>query len=306
MSPLPASERYDFCSVYSRQAAGEPLRATATRADIWLSLEYTGRWDRKAFPQSDLSEAVKEHVGAFEEAVSNVRVQFIRRPGNYVPEPIHIFLSVANEAPPVLYRFLLSEYEELLDLDLIAVVRHDEAYAGNVVDQKLFFVCNNGLRDACCAKFGIPVQRAVAAVAGENAWQCTHIGGHRLAPNLLFLPHAISYGRGTPEIAETLVDSYRRGELYLPHLRGRTIYERPVQAAEHFLREATGNLAVEAYRPLSAENEGEGVWRVQMAGSDGGEYTAQVAARRWPELVYETCNATEKSTVEHYELLSLS
>ena len=103
-----------------------------------------------------------------------------------------------------------------------------------------------------------------------------------------------------------MVDSYRRGELYLPHLRGRTIYERPVQAAEHFLREATGNLAVEAYRPLSAENEGEGVWRVQMAGSDGGEYTAQVAARRWPELVYETCNATEKSTVEHYELLSLS
>ena len=32
--PLPASEPYDFCSVYSRQAAGEPLRATATRADI--------------------------------------------------------------------------------------------------------------------------------------------------------------------------------------------------------------------------------------------------------------------------------
>ena len=249
---------------------------------------------------------MKEHVSAFEEAVPNVRVQFIRRPGNYVVEPIHFFVSVAHKTPPVLYRFLLSEYEELLDLDLIAVVRHDEAYAGNVVDQKLFFVCNNGLRDACCAKFGIPVQRAVAAVAGENAWQCTHIGGHRLAPNLLFLPHAISYGRGTPEIAETLVDSYRRGELYLPHLRGRTIYERPVQAAEHFLREATGNLAVEAYRPLSAENEGEGVWRVQMAGSDGGEYTAQVAARRWPELVYETCNATEKSTVEHYELLSLS
>lgn len=306
MSPLPASERYDFCSVYSREAAGEPLRATATRADIWLSLEYTGRWDRKAFPQSDLSEAVKEHVSAFEEAVSNVRVQFIRRPGNTVPEPIHFFVSVAHETPPVLYRFLLNQYEELLDLDLVAVARHDQTYAENVVDQKLFLVCNNGLRDACCAKFGIPVRQAVEAVAGEEAWQCTHIGGHRLAPNLLFLPHAISYGRGTPEIAETLVESYRRGELYLPNLRGRTIYGRPVQAAEHFLREATGNLAVEAYRPLSSDNEGEGRWRVKLADGDGREHTVQVAAHRWPELVYETCNATEKSVVEHYELVSLS
>lgn len=305
MSPLPASEQYDFCSVYSREAAKEPLLATATRADIWLSLEYTGRWNRRAFPQSDLSENVKEHVAAFEEAAPNVRVQFIRRPGNYEPEPIHFFVSVAHETPPVLYRFLLHDYEELLDLDLIAVVRHDQAYASQVVDQKLFFVCNNGLRDACCAKFGIPVRQAVEAVAGEEAWQCTHIGGHRLAPNLLFLPHAISYGRGTPEIAETLVDSYRRGELYLPHLRGRTIYERPVQAAEHFLREATGNLAVEAYRPLSADNEGEGRWRVRLGGADGREHTVEVAAQPWPDPVYETCNATEKTVVEHYELVSL-
>ncbi len=305
MPPLPDSEPYDFCSEYSRQAAGEPLRATATRADIWLSLEYTGRWDRKAFPQSDLSPAVKEHVAAFEQAAPNVRVQFIRRPGNYVVEPIHFFVSVAHETPPTLYRFLLSDYDELLGLDLLAIVRHDEAYAGHVVDQKLFFVCNNGLRDACCAKFGIPVQRAVADVAGDEAWQCTHIGGHRLAPNLLFLPHAISYGRGTPEIAETLVESYRRSELHLPNLRGRTTYTRPLQAAEHFLREATGNLAVEAYQPLAAEVEGEDVWRVRLAGGGGEVFTLEVAARRWPEPVYEGCSATAKTAVEHYELLSL-
>jgi hypothetical protein len=306
MSPLPASETYDFCSVYSREAAREPLHATATRADIWLSLEYTGRWDRKAFPQSDLSEAVKEHIGAFEEAMSNVRVQFIRRPGKYRPDPIHFFVSVAHEEQPSLYRFTFHRYEELLDLDLIAVVRHDSAYAGHVADEKLFLVCNNGLRDACCAKFGIPVRGAVEAAAGDAGWQCTHIGGHRLAPNLLFLPHAISYGRGTPEMAATLVDSYRRDEVYLPNLRGRTIYERPVQASEHFLREATGDYRIDAYRPGNAESEGEGVWRVELTGGDGQTHSVRVAARRWPELIYETCSATEKSVVEHYELVSLS
>ncbi|MDT8307402.1 MAG: sucrase ferredoxin [Anaerolineae bacterium] len=303
MSPLPASDEYEFCSIFSAVEATEPLHATATRADIWLSLEYTGRWDSRAFPQSNLSAAVKEHVAALEEAVPNVRVQFIRRTGNYTPDPIHFFVSIAHADPPRLYKFLLPAYDELLDLDLQAIVRDDTTYQGHVVDEKLYFVCNNGLRDACCAKFGIPVRQAVEESAGEQAWQCTHIGGHRLAPNLLFLPHALSYGRGTPEIASTLVASYRDGAVHLPHYRGRTTYDRPVQAAEHFFREESGELAVDAYRPLSEVNEGEGAWHVTFAGSDGHEHTVRVAARRWHEPVYKTCDATETSVVEHYELI---
>lgn len=304
MSPLPASEAYDFCSVFSAVEAAEPLRATATRADIWLSLEYTGRWDSRAFPQSDLAPALKEHVAAFAEAVPNVRVQFIRRPRSYVPAPIHFFVSIAHAQPPRLYKFMLTSYEELLDLDLHAIVRDHQVYSRHVVDEQLFFVCNNGLRDACCAKFGIPVHRAVEAVAGDQAWQCTHIGGHRLAPNLLFLPHAVSYGRGTPDRAATLVESYRKGEVYLPTYRGRTTWDRPAQAAEHFLRAETGNLAVDAYHPLAAVNEGEGIWHVTLGG-DGQEHSVRVVARRWHQPVYKTCDATEMSVVEHYELVSI-
>lgn len=306
MTPLPANEAYDFCSVYSLEAAAEPLIATATRADIWLSLEYVGRWGARAFPESDLPEAVKAHISSFETATANVRTQFIRRPGNYQPHPIHFFVSVANAREPRLYRFELPSYDALLDIDLQAVVGGHAAYTPYVSPQQLFLVCNNGLRDACCAKFGIPVQRAVAVVAAKDAWQCTHIGGHRLAPNLLFLPHALSYGRGTAESAPALVDSYRMGQVYPPLLRGRTIYSRPVQAAEHFLREETGNLVIEAYRPVTADSEEDGSWRVKIAGDEDRDYLVHVAPRRWPEPVYKTCDAMEKALVEHYELLSLS
>jgi hypothetical protein len=305
MAPLPASETYEFCSIYSQQEAAEPLPATATRADIWLSLEYAGRWGARAFPESDLPEAVKAHITTFESAMPNVRTQFIRRPGNDRPQPVHFFVSVANAREPRLYRFELQSYAQLLDIDLEGVVGGNPAYAPYISAQRLFLVCNNGLRDACCAKFGIPVQQAVAAVAGEDAWQCTHIGGHRLAPNLLFLPHALSYGRGTPEIASRLVESYFMGQVYLPLLRGRTIYSRPVQAAEHFLRQETGNAAVEAYGLVAVDSEEDGSWRVMLAG-DGREYLVRVAARPWPEPVYKTCDAIEKALVEHYELLSLS
>jgi hypothetical protein len=306
MSPLPSSEQYDFCSVFSAVEAAEPLLATATRADVWLSLEYTGRWGRRAFPESDLSAAIKEHITAFEEATPNVRVQFIRRTGNYIPDPIHFFVSVASAVPPRLHQFTLKTYDELLDIDLHAIVRDDLAYSSQRVAAKLFFVCNNGLRDACCAKFGIPVMQAIEAAAGTHAWQCTHIGGHRFAPNLLFLPHALSYGRGTPEVAATLVERYLGNEIYLAHYRGRTTWDRPVQAAEYFLRKQTGEFGVDAYQLTRVDDKGEGVWRVVVSKRDGGESAMVVAARRWPELVYKTCDATATSVVEHYELVDAS
>jgi hypothetical protein len=301
MAPLLAEARHDFCSVYSQEAAGEPLHATATRADIWLSLEYVERWGARAFPESELPPAVKDHVSRVESAVARVRTQFIRRPGNYQPEPIHFFVSVAKARPARLYRFELQSYEALLDLDLEAIVAGRPDYDGYLSAQELFLVCNNGLRDACCAKFGIPVMQAVAAVAGDDAWQCTHIGGHRLAPNLLFLPHALSYGRASAEDVGVLVDSFRRGEVYLPQLRGRTIYDRPEQAAEHFLREERGIMGVDAVYVRSSAETGPGRWQVEMAYAAGQPAeVVTVEARTWPVPVYDKCTATERSEVQHY------
>ncbi|MDQ4076256.1 MAG: hypothetical protein M3220_08415 [Chloroflexota bacterium] len=302
MSPLPTVEGYDFCSVYSRDVP-EPLRATATRADVWMLLEYLGRWGARAFPESDLADAVKAHVTTFQETTPNTRIQFIRKPGRYEPDPIHFYVAVANDSPPRLYAFEFQQYEDLLEVDLTAIVAGKPEYDAHRQDGKLFLVCVNGLRDACCAKFGLPVQAAVAETAGEQAWQSTHIGGHRLAPNLLFLPHGLSYGRGTPEAAERLVESYRQDEIYLPHFRGRTTYDRPQQAAEHFLRERTGEMGIDAYRVMRVEELGDGQWEVVLEGAeDGRQHLIQVEARPLDQPVYKTCSATEPSVVEHYYL----
>lgn len=302
MAPLPTVAEYDFCSVYSREEAGEPLRATATRADLWMSLEYTGRWGARAFAESDLPESVKEHIGAFQESTPNTRLQFISRGGSYEPQPIHFYVSVANAARPRLYAFELSAYEELLELNLEAFYSDEEAYEAQRSEEKLFFVCNNGLRDACCAKFGIPVHAAMAREGGERVWKCTHIGGHRLAPNLLFLPHALSYGRVAPEDAAELVQSYEEERILLRRLRGRTIYNRPLQAADHFVREATGDVALDAFQPLAVTQEGKR-WQVVMAHKDGAQHRLVVEARRYEKPVFETCFSEEPAVVEHFYLV---
>ena len=302
MSPLPTVPDYDFCSIYSSQEAREPLYATATRADLWLSLEYTGRWGARAFGESDLPESVKEHLGGFQETTSNARIQFIARSGNYRPDPIHFYVSVARPPRPRLYAFQLSDDEDLLDLDLDAICADDEAYEEHLSDEKLFLVCNNGLRDACCAKFGIPVHAAMEQEGGAQVWKCTHVGGHRLAPNLLFLPHALSYGRVAPEDATDLVQSYRDDRVLLHRFRGRTIYDRPLQAADHFVRQETGELGIDAFQPLSVEQEHDR-WRVMMGAAGGAEHRLLLEARRYETLVYKTCLSEEPSPVEHYYLL---
>jgi hypothetical protein len=301
MSPLEASDTHEFCSQYSLDV-GEPILATATRADIWMALEYTGAWGARAFPESDLSEAVKAHVTAFQEATANTRIQFIRRPHRYEPSPIHFFFAIANRAEPRLYGFELDRYDDLLDLDLTALSAGDSAFDAHLRDDRLFFTCVNGLRDACCARFGRPVHEAIAKAAGDAAWQCTHIGGHRLAPNLLFLPHALSYGRGTPEAADRLVSGYQVGEVVLEHLRGRTIYDRPVQAAEHFFHEHTGDLRIDACALIDSSQTGDERWTVRLESAGGDIHRVDVEARSLPEQVFKTCNSDAPSVVDHFYL----
>lgn len=305
MSPLPTVSGYDFCSIYSSKEAREPLHATATRADVWLSLEYAGRWGARAFGESDLSESVKEHVGAFQESTSNTRIQFISRGGSYSPDPIHFYISVARPPRPRLYAFRLSDYDDLLDLDLEAICTDDDAYAEHLSDERLYFVCNNGLRDACCAKFGIPVHAAMERQGGQEVWKCTHIGGHRLSPNLLFLPHALSYGRVAPEDAPDLVQSYRDDRILLRRFRGRTIYDRPLQAADHFVRQETGQMGIAAFQPQGIEHEHDR-WQITMTAAGGVRHRLLIEARRYDHLVYKTCFSKEPSPVEHFHLLEHS
>ena len=52
----------------------------------------------------------------------------------------------------------------------------------------MWLVCTNGKRDACCARDGLPVARALAALRPDEAWECSHLGGHRFAANVALAP----------------------------------------------------------------------------------------------------------------------
>lgn len=299
------SEEY-CCSIFSSQL-GEALFGTASRADVWFLLEYNGAWGQKAFKESLIPGNIKSYFSAFLDSVPNSKLLLIKsRPGLLEPG-ISFFVAKADEKRQALYEFNLDGYEDLLKLDLQAILAGSTAYERYRRDDPLFLVCTNGRRDACCATNGLPTYMAMFSAAGSEAWQSTHLGGHRFAGNSVCLPHGIYYGRLTPADAEAIVDSYRRGEILLEHFRGRACFSPAVQAAEYYLRQQSGILGLDAFHWLGAEESTPSEWDIRFKELKSGVVHRLVIVEEISDQeYYPSCRQDKTSHLTEYKLIEYS
>lgn len=292
-----------FCCELSQQL-GEPAYGTALNREIWFLLEYDGPWRERATTDNDLPQPVQKWLDAQLEATGGSgRIQFIKRPEITSAQGITFFVGHVQEQNPRLYRFQLRAYEELLDLDVAALLANGRAYDGFRYREPLLLVCTNGLRDRCCALYGMAVYRALFPLAHAAVWQTTHVGGHRFAANLVTFPDGTYYGRLQPEEAEAFVAARQRGEIFLKRLRGRVYYEEVVQAADYFLRRESGRLALDAFHHRSTHRTDGETYSVAFTDrSDGSLHTVRL--RRDPsELpLLASCGKRQTKPVWAYEL----
>jgi hypothetical protein len=101
-------------------------------------------------------------------------------------------------------------------------------------------VCTNGARDPCCAIRGPAVAQALERELPSRVYECSHLGGHRFAANVLVLPDGLCFGRLDARSAVGLAAELESGRLPLDHLRGRTALEPEAQAAEILVRRELG------------------------------------------------------------------
>jgi hypothetical protein len=168
-------------------------------------------------------------------------------------------------------------------------------------EEPLYLVCANGKRDLCCARFGRGLYQAMQDADAANVWMSSHIGGHNLAPINLFFPHGVNYGRTTPEKIGGTMAAFRHGQVDLDNYRGRVGYDKPVQAAEHYWREQTGNLTLPGLQIVSVEVLGEDTWDVELAGTDSGDAMHLVIARYESEyLIPITCAQNKHAPIERF------
>lgn len=219
----------EYCAEVAR-AEDEPMPGTADVVDVWIMLEYLPAWTAKATSDNALAASTRAWLTRLSDDVVasglKPRLQLIRRPEI---DRRGVTLMIASHDG--LHRVEASDYDALTMHSL------DDVLEVTPLRAHQYFVCTNGQRDVCCARFGLPTYAALRERVGERVWQTTHVGGHRFAPNVLTLPRAALYGRVQPGDVDAFVDAIEHDKLAPKWLRGRTHHRAEVQAAEAALAE---------------------------------------------------------------------
>ena len=269
------------------------MAGTSDQVDVWLLLEYRPAWKAKALPASDLAPATKDwlqrSVDAFAAQGLRARPQLIRQP-ELDTDQVRLLVGHGEQ----LWEFTGTGYDFLQELDLAGALAGATAAAAGarLLREPRYFVCTNGQRDLCCARFGLPVYAALREQVGERVWQATHLGGHRFAPNVLVLPAGALYGRVGVAAVPDFVATVDGGGLAFDHLRGRSRYPKHVQAAEALLAE-------DGLRLLHVDGDAARA-TVTFAAADG-RRQVQVA-RSDPEPALTSCGDAEPSETFIYQV----
>jgi len=215
------------CSARSEEL-NEPMIGSVEQRVRWLLVEDRSPWG---------TDAVKDVLGADfarDAKARGVRVMLVRRrEGDPSADAVRRVMLVETAVRKMAIRTVA----DLSELTVDAVAEAPVAEFGAAMTDPIFLVCTNGKRDACCALRGRALVTALAADHAERVWECTHLGGHRFAGNLVCLPDGIVYGRVGPADGSPLADAFLEGRLDPSFLRGRSAWPAPAQVAEQVLRQ---------------------------------------------------------------------
>ena len=246
MGAPPAAARLR-CS-YAADERDDPLAGTAAHADGFLLIEAPGAWGQNALSESRVDPEIANVVAARAAALS-YRVLLIKRPGRVAADSKRAWVVV--DSTPGAERTTWGAYasdHELLDVPLERPADGGPPPAES--PPAMYLVCTHGRHDACCALRGRAVAAKLATHRPGQVWECSHIGGDRFAPNVLVLPHGLTYGRVEPGRAPEIVAAQERAEVVVDLLRGRSVFRPPIQAAQHFARLAHGSSLIDDLDPI--------------------------------------------------------
>lgn len=266
-------------------------------------MEQPGPWGRDAVRESRLPAPVAEALTS-RAAELRARLLLVRRPGGVVGSTRACFVARTDAWDWWVERFDVEDATELVGLDL-APLGQGRRPGGERVDEPLHLVCTNGRHDACCAEFGRPLVAALAGLSHGQVWECSHIGGDRFAGNLVSFPHGVYFGYVDASRGPEVAARYERGELDLPHYRGRSAYSFVTQAGESFIREATGLTGVDDLVFERREALDTDTFRVVFTERSGRRHEADVRAGREAAGQALTCQATAPAQPRRYDLQDL-
>lgn len=273
---------------------GDQLAGTTTQVRGFLLVEHPGPWGEVALRDARIPPETRSWLRQ-QAAATRVRVLLVRRPGARAGGPVRVFAVRTGEWCETA---LLDRIEDVESLDLGALVA-DRSPGLEPWPDPLVLVCTHGRHDACCAERGRPVALALAEVAPDQVWECSHLGGDRFAGNVLVLPQGLGFGWVDPGRAPGLLDDLGHGLLDLDLLRGRATLPMAAQYAEVHLRRELDERRVGAVRYAGSRRHGDEV--VAAFEVQGATYDVRVRSMLGDPAAL-TCRATRDNPVPRHEV----
>lgn len=208
----------------------EPLAGTGPHAPRWLLVEDPGPWGRDGLADGRLPQDVRDHLTT-QVTTHDVRYQALRRIDRSRPASRTVMLVNLADGWMAATRCAV---EDIVDLDVGLVARATPPRGWDQVTEPVIAVCTHAKRDACCALWGRPLARALAAMVPNAVWETSHTGGHRFAPSVLTFPDGGVHGRVSD--AAGFAAAVSAGRIPLATYRGNAGLAPPAQAAEVAVR----------------------------------------------------------------------
>jgi hypothetical protein len=288
-----------FCSDAARLRADDNA-ATATRIDVWILIELSQTWGRRPLLDAALPPPVQAALMRALAEIPRSRVVFIRRRLE-VRSGCRVYVSRSSPAVWTLSMDLPS-LDDVAALPFRALASegdlHELPSAPPVV-----LICTHGQRDSCCGRRGFPLYDALRTNESLDVWQCSHIGGDRFAANAVVLPWGLYYGPVEPREAAALAESVLRDEILVDAYRGRSSMARTAQAAETFVRRATGITARDALRVTARKTLPDGRIHVHLRDDAGTLHEVTFEQYVSTASTYLTCTAESPCPIVQFRLV---
>lgn len=267
------------------ESRGELLAGTASRADRFVLVEFPTPWPHKALDAFSVDvRAALETVCA----ATSAKLLLIRRSGERSPGSgryHHRWQRRWAVYDVKQRRSLWGHWTTEADLgplvDAAKSAPSDRWSADPVV-----LVCTHARHDACCGVRGRPVAAALAEAHPDMLWECTHVGGHRFAANLVLPLDGTYYGRVDAETGADLIDAHvEKSEISGEHVRGFSWMAPAAQAVAVEAHRRWGPAGADDISAASAVVLGPDRWRVELIGGEAlpSSITAEVERVTGPE-----------------------
>jgi hypothetical protein len=276
-----------LCSIYSR-AIGEEPAGSAPSWQRCIVLELPKPWKDEVTDSAHFPAQVSDALAEAEAAGRPVRLQCVTPDPEYTAAGhTRIMLFYRQTTPASAFGRLDYAVPNDQAVELATAIienshalRKFDRYREDTDGVRDILVCTHGSRDTCCATFGIPIYQLLRREYGPamdgllRVWRSSHLGGHRLAPNLVDLPEGRNWVRPDASQLDALVS--RRGEaselrsLY----RGSTLLDTPFeQAAEGavLMREGWDWTGRRVATSIVESSDKQARVRVEAPAEDGGQ-----------------------------------